>query len=264
MKKQIKYVRTAVLALVMASCATVPMTGRRQLSLVSDAQIQQEAAAAYTALLRSPETKVVTTSAKAALVKKVGNRIAAAVDDYLKVQGLANQYNFQWEFNLIESPEINAWCMPGGKVAIYTGILPVTANEAGLATVMGHEIAHAVARLPVKPCICSVAWRRHRCGRLQQERGSAERGQHDLRRGQSTGVAQPFPWQRVRSGSDGADVHGHGGLRSGSCCLVLGADGGGKRTQCRIAARIFEHASQRCPPHPRHPAAHPRGKKVLL
>jgi len=143
MKKLFKY---AALGLLSASCATVPMSGRKQLSLVSDAQIQQEAAAAYTALLRSPETKVVSKTSDAALVEKVGKRIAAAVNEYLASEGLAAQYAFKWEFSLIESPEINAWCMPGGKVAIYTGILPVTANESGMATVMGHEIAHAVAR----------------------------------------------------------------------------------------------------------------------
>src|SRR5690606_14167019 len=78
--------------------------------------------------------------------KRVGNRIAAAVNQYLKAEGLSNQFNFNWEFNLVQSGDVNAWCMPGGKVAVYTGILPFTANEDGLATVMGHEIAHAIAR----------------------------------------------------------------------------------------------------------------------
>ncbi len=141
-----KYTVMAMVGLTLASCSTVPLSGRKQLSLVSDDQIQNQATAAYKEFLGSPKTKVVTGTSNAAMVKRVGNSIAAAVNQYLTSQGLASQYNFAWEFNLIESPDVNAWCMPGGKVAVYTGILPFTANEAGLATVMGHEIAHAIAR----------------------------------------------------------------------------------------------------------------------
>lgn len=146
MKKIFKYTSLALLAAVLASCSTVPVSGRRQLSLVSDDQIQEQAAVAYKEFLTSSSTKVITGTSNAALVKNVGNKIAAAVNKYLAAEGLSQQYNFNWEFNLVESADVNAWCMPGGKVAVYTGILPFTANEAGLATVMGHEIAHAIAR----------------------------------------------------------------------------------------------------------------------
>ncbi|WP_257087918.1 M48 family metallopeptidase [Sphingobacterium sp. E70] len=78
------------------------------------------------------------------MVKRVGNRLATAVNQYLQSKGIANKYNFNWEFNLVKSDDVNAWCMPGGKVAVYTGILQVTRTEAGMATVMGHEIAHAI------------------------------------------------------------------------------------------------------------------------
>lgn len=135
-----------LLGAVLASCSTVPVSGRRQLSLVSDDQIQEQAAVAYKEFLTDSKTKVVTGTSNAALVKNVGNKIAAAVNRYLTAEGIAQQFNFNWEFNLVESSDVNAWCMPGGKVAVYTGILPFTANEAGLATVMGHEIAHAIAR----------------------------------------------------------------------------------------------------------------------
>src|SRR5690606_6613045 len=134
------------LAAIMAACSTVPLSGRKQLALVSDDQIQQQAAVAYKEFLGNPNTKVVTGTSDATQVKRVGNRIAAAVNQYLKAEGLSNQFNFNWEFNLVQSGDVNAWCMPGGKVAVYTGILPFTANEDGLATVMGHEIAHALAR----------------------------------------------------------------------------------------------------------------------
>ncbi len=130
----------------LAACATVPLTGRRQLSLVDDSQMQQQATLAYKDLLSDPKTKVVKGSADAQLVQRVGSRIATAITNYLKNNGYGNQYNYTWEFNLIQSAEINAWCMPGGKVAVYTGILPVTKTDAGLAAVLGHEIAHAIAK----------------------------------------------------------------------------------------------------------------------
>lgn len=146
MKKIFRYSLLVSLAAIMAACSTVPLSGRKQLALVSDDQIQQQAAVAYKEFLGNPNTKVVTGTSDATQVKRVGNRIAAAVNQYLKAEGLSNQFNFNWEFNLVQSGDVNAWCMPGGKVAVYTGILPFTANEDGLATVMGHEIAHAIAR----------------------------------------------------------------------------------------------------------------------
>ncbi|WP_262248270.1 M48 family metallopeptidase [Parapedobacter soli] len=133
-------------AIIIASCATVPLTGRKQLSLVNEAEIQQQAALVYKDFLDDSETKVIKSSNQAQMVQRVGKNIANAVNRFLQENGYGNQYDFHWEFNLIEENQINAWCMPGGKVAVYSGILPVTKNEAGLATVMGHEIAHAIAK----------------------------------------------------------------------------------------------------------------------
>jgi predicted Zn-dependent protease len=130
----------------LSACATVPLTGRRQLSLVDESAIQKEAVLAYQQFLGDPSTKVVKSGTQAQTIQRVGNRIAAAVTQFLKDNGYGDQYNFAWEFNLIQDDQINAWCMPGGKVAVYSGILPVTQNDAGLATVMGHEIAHAIAK----------------------------------------------------------------------------------------------------------------------
>lgn len=139
--------KTAILFLsgfLMYACAKVPLTGRSQLSLVSNEEIQPLVNEQYHEVLK--DDKVVTKSADGQSVLKVGNRMAKAVESYLRDKGyneLAN--SFEWEFNLLESDQANAWCMPGGKVAFYTGIIPIAQNETGIAVVMGHEIAHAVA-----------------------------------------------------------------------------------------------------------------------
>lgn len=136
----------AAAAMVMYSCSTVPLSGRNRLSFVNESEMQTAAAQSYTTLLKDPQTKVLN-NADAARVKRIGQKIASAVTKYMTANGYAEQIQgFNWEFNLIDSKELNAWCMPGGKVAVYSGILPVTKDDAGLATVMGHEIAHAVAR----------------------------------------------------------------------------------------------------------------------
>lgn len=146
MKPIIKGVCWLLIFGIAMSCATVPLTGRKQLSLVNETEIQQQAALAYRDLLGDSKTKVVKGTSDAQLVQRVGKNIAGAVNRFLQENGYGNQYDFNWEFNLIKDDQINAWCMPGGKVAVYTGILPVTKNEAGLATVMGHEVAHAIAK----------------------------------------------------------------------------------------------------------------------
>lgn len=146
MIKTIKQITIAALVLGITACATVPLTGRRQASLVSEASMRQEATQQYRQFLSDPKTRVVNNTAQSRKVKEIGNKIASAVTKYMNDNGYGQDISgYQWEFNLIESPEVNAWCMPGGKVAIYTGILPVTQTDAGLATVMGHEIAHAIA-----------------------------------------------------------------------------------------------------------------------
>lgn len=146
MKSFGKYSLILAILLLIQACATVPLTGRRQLSLVDESALQNEAVLAYQEFLGDPSTKVIQNTNQAQMVQRVGNRIASAVTRFLNENGYANQYNFDWEFNLIQDDQINAWCMPGGKVAVYTGLLPVTQTEAGLAVVMGHEIAHAIAK----------------------------------------------------------------------------------------------------------------------
>ena len=146
MKKYVlKLVVGAVLLTTSFSCTTVPLTGRRQFNTVSDAEVNQAAAQSYSQLLSDPKTKVITGTADARRVKAIGLRLSTAIEKYLADNGYGDQYHFKWEFNLIDSKEVNAWCMPGGKVAVYSGILPITQTDAGLATVLAHEIGHAIA-----------------------------------------------------------------------------------------------------------------------
>ena len=128
--------------LILAACSTVPLTGRRQLSLIPSSQMLSMSFQQYDQV--KEESKVVTNTEQAAMIQRVGAKISKATEQFLKQKGI--QETFEWEFILIEDDQtVNAWCMPGGKVAFYTGILPYTKTEAGAAVVMGHEIAHAVA-----------------------------------------------------------------------------------------------------------------------
>lgn len=140
--------KTILLLLVvgfLAACSSVMLTGRRQLNLVSDSEINTMSFKSYKEFIDS--VPLSTNKTSTAMVKKVGAKIAAAVETYMKANGFEKDIaSFAWEYNLVKSAEVNAFCMPGGKVVVYDGILPVTQNETGLAVVLGHEIAHAVAR----------------------------------------------------------------------------------------------------------------------
>ena len=146
MRSSIKKARVLTLvAFVLVACSTVPITGRKQLDLVPNSTMLTTSFQEYDKFLQ--EHKLSTNQEQTQMVLRVGRRIQKAVEQYFQQKGLSHQLDgYAWEFNLVESEEVNAWCMPGGKVVVYTGILPITRDEDGLATVMGHEIAHAVAR----------------------------------------------------------------------------------------------------------------------
>lgn len=134
-----------LLALLVYYCSTVPITGRKQLSLIPASEINALSFQQYGEFLK--QNKLSEDKEAVAMVKRVGVNIQKAVEAYFTQNNMMNQLQgYQWEFNLVESNEINAWCMPGGKVVVYTGILPLTKDETGLAVVMGHEIAHAIAQ----------------------------------------------------------------------------------------------------------------------
>mgnify|MGYP003562658894 CR=1 FL=1 len=129
----------------LAACTTVPITNRKQLKLYPESDMIALSLTQYNQFLNESEV-ISTSNPDAALIQKVGNKLSKACEDFLKKTGQSNRIeNYQWEFNLVESDQLNAWCMPGGKVVFYTGIMPVCQDEAGVAVVMSHEIAHAVA-----------------------------------------------------------------------------------------------------------------------
>ncbi|MEZ4738031.1 MAG: M48 family metallopeptidase [Flavobacteriales bacterium] len=135
----------AMLAMIV-SCAKVPITGRRQLNLVSEGEMMSMANSQYQQFLGENQA-LPATNTEVVRVRNIGNKLAQAATTYLNDNGAAKRVEgFEWAFNVVDDPTVNAWCMPGGKVVVYTGILPITQSDAGLAVVMGHEIAHAIAR----------------------------------------------------------------------------------------------------------------------
>jgi len=135
-----------LVVLLVIACNTVPLTGRKQVNLLSSNELQTMSTNQYGEVLS--ESKVVTGTADSRMIKDVGERIRVAVEQYLKENGHDDLLDgYSWEFNLLKDDNtVNAWCMPGGKVAFYTGIMPVCKDETGVAVVMGHEVAHAIAR----------------------------------------------------------------------------------------------------------------------
>jgi predicted Zn-dependent protease len=127
------------------SCSTVPITERKRVNIVDDNEILPASFSQYDTFLK--ENKLSSDAAKTREVQMVGRNIAEAVDRFMRANGMTKEAdNYRWEFNLVEDKQMNAWCLPGGKVVFYTGILPVCQNTDGIAAVMGHEIAHAFAK----------------------------------------------------------------------------------------------------------------------
>lgn len=135
-----------ILAMAVSSCHRNAITGRNQLNLIPEAEVQAMAFTQYKEFMTT-NPAVPAGNKDAVMVKRVGDNIITAIKKYYAEKGLSKELeSFQWEVNLVNNKEPNAWCMPGGKIVVYTGILPLTQNEAALAVVMGHEVAHALAR----------------------------------------------------------------------------------------------------------------------
>ena len=146
--KKVKFFIMSMVAVLLVSCGTtntVPITGRKQNLMVSDGEILSLSTQQYQEFMQT--AKISTNATNTAMVKRVGQNLANAVVSYLNANGLQNDVqNYNWTFNLVADNQANAWCMPGGLICVYEGILPITKDEASLAIVLGHEIAHAVAR----------------------------------------------------------------------------------------------------------------------
>lgn len=136
-----------LLSFVVFACSQNPITGRKQLTLLPETQMNSMGLTEYQQFLTENKSSVISSGANVDLVKKVGQKIAAAVNTYMTEIGQGERMkSYNWEFNVVkDDTTANAWCMPGGKVVVYTGLLPITKTETGLAVVMGHEISHAIA-----------------------------------------------------------------------------------------------------------------------
>ncbi|HVZ58088.1 MAG TPA: M48 family metallopeptidase [Chitinophagaceae bacterium] len=135
-----------VLALgLLISCTRNAITGRSQFKLLPESELQSMAGQQYQQFLTQNKVVAQAGSKDAEMVRRVGERISRAVEQYYAQKGLSDALKgYKWEYNLVDSKEVNAWCMPGGKIVVYTGLLPITQNEAALAVVMGHEVTHAI------------------------------------------------------------------------------------------------------------------------
>ena len=143
--KMKKIISLTLVLLFVISCSTVPITGRKRINIVKDAQILPASFAQYEGFLK--ENKISSDLKMTNEVQSVGLRISKAVDKFMRANSMTTEADsYRWEFNLIDDPTVNAWCMPGGKVVFYQGILPICANTDGVAAVMGHEVAHAFAK----------------------------------------------------------------------------------------------------------------------
>lgn len=140
----IRIIALLSICLYLTSCSTVPLTGRKQLDFIPSSQLLTLSFDSYKQVLK--DNKLSANQQQSAMVKNAGLKIKDAVERYMKEHNMeAELKSFSWEFNLLESENVNAFCMPGGKVAFYTGIMPVCQDETGVAVVMGHEVAHAIA-----------------------------------------------------------------------------------------------------------------------
>jgi predicted Zn-dependent protease len=129
----------------LVACTRNAITGRQQFKLLKESEVQSMATTQYQSFLSTNHVVSASSNRDAEMVKRVGQRVTKAVTEYFASKGLADQLSgYQWEYNLVDDKQVNAWCMPGGKIVVYTGLLPITQNEAALAVVMGHEVSHAV------------------------------------------------------------------------------------------------------------------------
>lgn len=141
-----KLVTASIILAFVAACATVPITGRKQMNLLPESQLMGMAATSYSQFI-SQNPPLPVSDPRVQQVQRVGEKIAQAATRYLRAKGASDRVaGFKWTYNVVNDNTVNAWCMPGGRIVFYTGILPICEDEDGIAVVMGHEVAHAIAR----------------------------------------------------------------------------------------------------------------------
>jgi predicted Zn-dependent protease len=148
-RKIVKMIRTFTSIFLIAAfaiaCSKNALTGKQQFTLLPEAEVQSMATQQYQQFLSTNKVIATTSNKDAEMVRRVGQRITKAVEAYYAEKGISDKLaGFKWEYNLVDDKAVNAWCMPGGKIVVYTGLLPITQNEAALAAVMGHEVSHAL------------------------------------------------------------------------------------------------------------------------
>jgi len=143
MKMKVILLTIFVIVALIATCATNPLTGKHTMALVGNNELFASSFQQYNQFIS--ENKVINGTADAQMVERLGENIRQAAEKWLASEGKSDYLkDYKWEYHLVDSKEVNAWCMPGGKIVVYTGILPLTQTEDGLAAVMGHEVAHAL------------------------------------------------------------------------------------------------------------------------
>ena len=142
--KHIKFIISVFFLMIICACKTNPFTGKKVMNMYSNSQLFPMAFQQYDQFLS--QNKIVTGTKDAQMIRRVGERIATAAERWLNANGYEGYLkDYKWEYNLVEDKTVNAWCMPGGKIVFYTGILPIAKNETAVAAIMGHEVAHALA-----------------------------------------------------------------------------------------------------------------------
>ena len=216
------------LLLFLSGCSEVAISGRKQFNFVPSSTMNSMSFKSYGEFLSA--NKLSTDTEQTQMVKRTGARIQKAVEDYCAENGIEDRLaGYEWEFNLVDDPNVNAWCMPGGKVVVYTGIMPIAQGETGLAVVMGHEIAHAFAKHGAE---------RMSQGLLVQMGGIAlstaldeypEQTKNLFMQsygvGAQVGVLLPYSRVRKRSRPPRSDFHGDGRLQSRRGPGFLGENG---------------------------------------
>ena len=241
-----KRVTYLFLVLLIAACSTVPLTNRKQFTAIPSSEMLALSNESYNQVLK--EEPMSSNSAELRNIRQVGNRVTRAVEEYLAEAGRQDLLQgYQWEYNLIDKDVKNAWCMPGGKIAFYKGIMPICKNDNGIAVVMAHEIAHAVAKHGNERMSQEMALQ---LGGMALSQALKEKSETTINLamtafgvGSQLGVILPYSRSHENEADElGLYFYGHGRVRSARGTVALGTDETGRfRYRC---SRVFVDTPQ--------------------